>query len=171
MDNLSSNTNILGKMLKKHTTLCKLYCSKWKQNYNRRQHERFGSNSLAEKENRRIETDRICKSIFIRYGKEVRNERTGTVSSSLGIGTFQTTYLRKANWVNNRSKSAGTAHQKKQVKRNLQRKNNKIVSSFGSFRYKYRTHRRKTFSANGLFEQKSNIKTRAYWKLRRRVRN
>ena len=44
---------------------------------------------MAETKNRRFKTDRIRKSIFIRYGKEVCNKRTETFSSSLGLEHFK----------------------------------------------------------------------------------
>ena len=68
-----------------------------KQNYNRREHKSIGRNPLAGTKNWRIETDRRRESIFIRYGKEIHNQRTKIASTILGTGTFQTIYLRKTN--------------------------------------------------------------------------
>ena len=68
-----------------------------KHNYNRREHKRIVSNPLVETKNWRIKTNRIRESIFISYGKEIRNQRTRIASSILGTGTFQNTFLRKTN--------------------------------------------------------------------------
>ena len=61
---------------------------KRKHNYDRRQHKRIGGHALTKTKIRRIKINRICKPIFIRYRKEVRNKRFGIVSRSMGSRTL-----------------------------------------------------------------------------------
>ena len=61
---------------------------KRKQNYNRRQHKRTAGHALAKTKNRRINSNWIRKSIFIRYRKEVRNKRFEIASRSMGPRTL-----------------------------------------------------------------------------------
>ena len=61
---------------------------KRKHNYDRRQHKRIGGHALAKTKIRRIKTNRICKPILLRYRKEVRNERVGIASRSMGSRTL-----------------------------------------------------------------------------------
>ena len=61
---------------------------KRKYNHDGCQHERIGGRALAKTKNRRIKTNRICKPIFIRYRKEVRNKRIVIVSRIMGLRTL-----------------------------------------------------------------------------------
>ena len=61
---------------------------KRKHNYDRRQHKRIGGHTLAKTKIRRIKANRICKPMFIRYRKEVRNERIRIASRSMGSRTL-----------------------------------------------------------------------------------
>ena len=72
----------------KNSMFSTLQRPKPKHNYDGRQHKKIGGHTLAKTKNRRIKTNRICKPIFIRYRKEVRNKRTGIVSRSMGSRTL-----------------------------------------------------------------------------------
>ena len=120
IENLSANTDFLRKLLKtkndwiwtdEHTNVfnkleegitkiqCLAHCNAQSKNIitTDASTKGMGATLWQKQITGKLKLTGVASLYFDEYGKEIHNQRTRIASSSLGTGTFQTTYSRKAN--------------------------------------------------------------------------